>query len=102
AIISAKLLQRIVSTPKPTVIITTDEIPSEKMSAYPTWVSFLALIGFISLIPITLIWGRQFSPWIIPTLIITIISYGMLKGLDVYASFIEGAKGGFELAVKII
>jgi spore maturation protein SpmA len=102
AILTAKLLQRFVSTPKATVTLTKSEPSKEQLSSYPTWVSLIAFASLIALIPVTLIWGRTFSPWIIPSLIVIILSYGMFKRVDIYASFTEGAKGGFELAVKII
>jgi len=102
AIISAKLLQRFMSVPKPTTTIVRSESASQTASSYPTWVSLIAFAGLLSFIPTTLMWGRIFSPWIIPSLIVVILSYGMLKRVDIYASFTEGAKGGFELAVKII
>lgn len=38
----------------------------------------------------------------IPFMIVGIISYGMAKKINVYESFIEGAKGGFYTAIKII
>lgn len=38
---------------------------------------------------------------IIPIIIISIITYGMLKGVKVYECFIEGAKDGITICVKI-
>jgi spore maturation protein B len=42
------------------------------------------------------------SVWAIPILLIAIPIYGALKGVKVYESFVEGAKGGFQMAVRII
>lgn len=102
AIIVAKLLQRIVSTPTPTITLPITKQPQEKIESYPTWISALAILFFILLIPTTLIWGKSFSAWIIPSLILAILGYGMAKKVDIYISFTEGAKGGFEIAVRII
>jgi spore maturation protein SpmA len=109
AIIAAKLLQRLVCTPKPTINLSkTSEIdnalsnPSDNIQGYPMWVSLLGFVGFISLIPITLVWGSVFSPWIIPTIILATLGYGLYKKIDIYEKFTDGAKGGFDLAVKII
>jgi spore maturation protein SpmA len=102
AILTAKLLQRFVTSPKPTVVIEPRETSSEILSQYPTWISFLAFTSMIALIPITLLWGRIFSPWILPSLIVAVLAFGMIKRIDIYATFTEGAKGGFELAIKII
>ncbi|MGE3318130.1 MAG: nucleoside recognition domain-containing protein [Candidatus Berkiella sp.] len=102
AILCAKLLQRFTRTPKATLSTIPQTESTAPIASYPTWVSLLALVGIIALVPVTLIWGRVFSPWIIPSFIVVIFTYGLLKRLDIYATFIEGAKGGFELAIKIL
>lgn len=40
--------------------------------------------------------------WAVPTLLIGIPVYGVIKGVKVYEVFVEGAKEGFEVAVKIM
>ncbi|ODU54745.1 MAG: spore maturation protein [Clostridium sp. SCN 57-10] len=42
------------------------------------------------------------SVWVMPALVALIPLYGVLKGVKVYAAFIEGAKEGFETAVRVI
>jgi len=42
------------------------------------------------------------SIWAIPIFLVTIPIYGALKGIKVYESFVEGAKGGFQMAIRII
>ena len=42
------------------------------------------------------------SLWAIPVLLVVIPLVGMLRGVKVYDVFIEGAKEGFDVAVKII
>jgi spore maturation protein B len=42
------------------------------------------------------------SLWAIPVLFLGITLYGALKGVKVYESFVEGAKGGFQTAIRII
>ncbi len=42
------------------------------------------------------------SDWAIPIMLVGIPVYGFAKGVKVYETFIEGAKEGFEIAVKII
>jgi spore maturation protein B len=42
------------------------------------------------------------SIWAIPVFIIGIPVFGALKGIKVYESFVEGAKGGFQMAIRII
>jgi spore maturation protein B len=42
------------------------------------------------------------SIWAIPVFLVGIPVYGALKGVKVYESFVEGAKGGFQTAIRII
>jgi spore maturation protein B len=42
------------------------------------------------------------SAWAIPFFILVIPVYGALKKVKVYESFVEGAKGGFQMAIRII
>ncbi|MBT3791979.1 MAG: spore maturation protein [Rhodospirillales bacterium] len=71
-------------------------------AGYPTWVSVLALGFIIALVPITIFWGRAISPWIIPGIMLTLLSFGFFRGVRVYESFVDGAKDGFSVAVRII
>ncbi len=38
----------------------------------------------------------------IPAILVSVLGYGALKGVKVYAVFVEGAKEGFQVAVRII
>ncbi|RMF70001.1 MAG: spore maturation protein [Calditrichaeota bacterium] len=38
----------------------------------------------------------------IPVVLFAIIGYGVIKKVKLYEAFVEGAKGGFEVAIKII
>ena len=42
------------------------------------------------------------SAWMLPTLVATLILYGWVRGLRVYDSLVEGAKQGFQVAIRII
>jgi spore maturation protein B len=42
------------------------------------------------------------STWAIPVFLLGIPVYGALKRIKVYESFVEGAKGGFQMAIRII
>lgn len=57
--------------------------------------SFITAEGFKNFIEIV-------STLAIPLLIIIFIGYGVIKKVKVYESFVEGAKEGFNIAVKII
>ena len=42
------------------------------------------------------------SVYILPLIILTIITTGMLKKVPIYESFVEGAKDGFKVSISII
>ncbi len=102
AIISAKLLQKLSKAEPLTQQKNSESALYPPIKHYPAWASLLFIGFLILLIPITLFWGKIFSPWIIPSLVLGILLFGMLKKVEIYQSFVEGAKGGFELAIKII
>ena len=70
--------------------------------AYPGWVSVLALGAIVALIPLTIFYGRVISPWIIPGLMVALLGFGVARKVRVYEAFVEGAKDGFSVAIKII
>jgi len=79
-----------------------EPLPEDDQRAYPGWVSVLALLGFLGLIPLTVLYGQAIAPWIIPSLILGFLSFGLLRGVRIYEVFVEGAKEGFQVAVRII
>ncbi len=70
--------------------------------AYSAWVSWAFLVVLISLIPVTVIYGTLIAPWILPGLALALLSFGVVRGVPVYEVFVEGAKEGFQVAVRII
>lgn len=42
------------------------------------------------------------TPWLMPGLMMAIICYGLIRGVKTYEAVTEGAKQGFEIAVRII
>ncbi len=69
---------------------------------YPAWVQILALALVAAIIPVTIAWGRVLSPWIIPGLIVAALGYGLYRRVPVYEAFVEGAKDGVSISLKII
>ena len=113
AIIMAKLLQRVwvVEPPRAPRAAETDgeEEPDPQArdlsaadDAYPVYVSALALGVVFSLVPLTVFYGKQIAPWIIPGLMIVLLGFGVAKRVRVYECFVEGAKDGFNVALRII
>ncbi len=77
-------------------------IPAGAGDAYPVWVSWLALAGIAALVPLTIFYGRAIAPWIIPGLMVGLLGFGAMRRVNVYEVFVEGAKDGFRVALKII
>lgn len=79
-----------------------DETLEQGSKGYPLWVSMLALGILVSLIPTAIFFGRAISPWILPGLMVGFLGFGWAKKVLVYEVFVEGAKEGFQVALRII
>lgn len=109
AIITAKLLGRRWPTPAATAEPSEPQEQEREQEtgevisgAYPGWVSGLVMAGFLGLIPLTIVWGKQIAPWIIPGLAVGLLGYGFARRVRVYEAFVEGARDGFQVAIRII
>jgi spore maturation protein SpmA len=106
AIISCKLYQRFTAPPP----AATEETASEQDDAeletasgtYPVWVCWLAIGSIGALVPLTILFGRQISPWVIPGLMVALLGFGVLRRVRVYEAFVDGARDGFQVAIRII
>ena len=70
--------------------------------AYPDWVCYAALGALLGLIPLSVLYGERIGPWIIPGLAVALLGFGLARRVRVYEAFVEGARAGFETAVRII
>lgn len=125
AIVSCKLLQNAFPTPAPdaaTGASSADDesaerdateadagdkpveapLPETTDEAYSGWVSALVLLGIAAFVPLTVVYGKAIAPWIVPGLMVLLLGFGAAKGVRVYESFVEGARDGFQVAVRII
>ena len=110
AVVAAKLYQRVssVTVEDGTVLQESPSKDEEKMplndaaQGYPLWVSLVALTALIGLIPVAVCYGRSVSPWIIPALMVGFLGFGLVRRVRVYEVFVEGAKDGFQVAIRII
>ncbi|MBW1776956.1 MAG: spore maturation protein [Deltaproteobacteria bacterium] len=111
AILSAKLYARLSRFRKP--IPADPEIAAQRsLSAdpeaptapppYPAWVSGIALSALLAFIPVTVFYGKAVSPWILPGLMAGFLAFGVIRKVPIYETFVEGAKEGFQVAVRII
>jgi spore maturation protein SpmB len=77
-------------------------LPETTDEAYSTRVSVAVLLGLLTLIPVTVVWGKSIAPWIVPGLMVLLLGFGAIKRVRVYEAFVEGARDGFNVAVRII
>lgn len=110
AIAAAKIFQRF--SPAPAVQNEKSQVDdlasgrdTDLMTAdpgYPLWVSALALVFLAALIPLAVIWGRTLSPFVLPAMMLGFLTFGLVRGVRIYETFVEGAREGFQVAVRII
>jgi spore maturation protein SpmA len=114
AIVAAKLYQRFFpikrisdalggqgnSVPSPGGEIP-DPLPQPE-PGYPGWVTLIALCILVAFVPITILYGKNIAPWIIPGLMVGFLGFGIIRRVRIYEVFVEGAREGFQVAVKII
>jgi spore maturation protein SpmA/spore maturation protein SpmB len=77
-------------------------LPEAPAAGYPAWVSTLALVTLVALIPVAVVLGAALGPWIIPGLAVLLLGFGVARRVRVYECFVDGARDGFEVAVRII
>lgn len=114
AIIAVKLYQRFSAFPARNVEGTSDnhaatvdlapdaDLSVEPEAPYPTWVSALCLLGVLAFVPLTIVYGRDIAPWLIPGLMVSILGFGVMRKVRVYEAFVDGARDGFNVALRII
>lgn len=69
---------------------------------YPAAAGIAAGIAVLALIPLSILFGQRFADWVIPSLVLGFLAYGAWRRVPVYAAFVDGAREGFEVAVRII
>ena len=109
AFVAVKFYRRFSKPPSPTEDIGEEERLikdglDDDVSArgYPWWISGLTLLSIGALIPLTVIFGKEIAPWIIPGLMLGFLTFGLVRGVPIYESFVEGARDGFTVAIRII
>lgn len=111
AILAVKLFQRFSPfTPLTDAVEPRAEQPETEETAvadmsgagYPGWISYLALGTIAALIPLTVIYGKSVAPWIIPGLMLGFVTFGLARGVRIYEVFVDGARDGFQVAIRII
>jgi spore maturation protein SpmA len=89
-----------------------EELPTEKTSLLKKLLLFVfiavvlgGMVYRISIFDGPFTWDavtRSVSSWLIPVIMVTFLLFGYMKGVKLYETVTEGAKEGFNVAVKII
>lgn len=100
-VVAARSLARL------TVFARTAPVPERPLSPSPTHLAeLLPMAGFLAvlagLVAAVYLGGTAVSDWIIPALILGMLTVGVVRRVKVYEAFVAGAKEGFGLAVTII
>jgi len=77
-------------------------LPDEAAQGYPAWASYLALLALVAIIPLAIRFGTTIGPWIVPGLTVALLAFGAVRGVLVYEAFVDGAREGFQVAIRII
>jgi len=80
-----------------------DDLPPSQPGALRDLLPFfMAMALMVGLVVVVYLYGEQASVWIMPLLILGMLTVGWVQGVMVYEVFVKGAKEGFDLAVMII
>jgi spore maturation protein SpmA len=81
---------------------TDENVGADDGRGYSMWVSLVVLLLLASGIPLAVVYGRQVGPWVIPVLIIGLLSFGAARRVRIYEVLVDGARDGFQVAIRII
>ena len=73
--------------------------PRPSMTQSLLWLLPLAFIALLAFLMIT--WGGVLGPVLVPGMIAGLLLWGFVRGVPVYASFIDGVRDGLKIAWKI-
>ncbi|UCF91994.1 MAG: spore maturation protein [Desulfobacterales bacterium] len=114
AIAAAQIYRRFSARPKQAAVSHTlpverpdnegaeEQLPAAARDGYPLWISLMALGAMAAIVPLTILYGKTISPWILPALMMGFLGFGVLRRVRIYEVFVEGAKEGFQVAIRII
>lgn len=72
------------------------------LSGTQVGVLLLYVLAAVVLIALCVGLGSSISPWVVPAIVLVLLSWGFFAGVPVYEVFVEGAKDGWSVATKII
>lgn len=102
AVAAARLLGRLSKAPPGDGEAALLPVDPEAVRPAPLWASLLAVAAVAALVPLMIFHGRAVGHWLVPGLVVGLLGLGMVRGVRVYEVFVEGAREGFSVAVRII
>ncbi len=66
------------------------------------WAGWLAAAAASGMAAALLLGGRSLGAWAVPVMVAGLLAFGWLRRVPVYEVFVEGAREGFTVAVRII
>lgn len=107
AVVAARGLQRAFRVPRESKPLEAAPVAvpvpaGAPLAPYPAWASLAALAALLALVPLMAVHGRAAGPWIVPGLVVGLLGFGVARRVRVYEVFVEGAKEGFAVGVRII
>jgi spore maturation protein SpmB len=75
---------------------------AEPDDSYPLWASVVAIGSLIPFAICAIVFGETFGQWIVPLMVFGFATWAWAKDVPIYEAFIEGAREGFEIGVRII
>lgn len=59
-------------------------------------------LALVALMAVMVLWGQRIGPWLVPGLLVGILGYGLVRGVALYEAFVDGARQGFDIAIRIL
>lgn len=106
-IVAALLLSRLPFFRQPAAQIEADRAVTQERTITTSLVADILPLGLFlgalsGLVAVVYRFGEAASAWILPGLIILMLTVGVVRGVKVYEVFVAGAREGFGLAIGII
>lgn len=89
-------------TTAPADVEASTEIMASAQAGYAAWVVWLVGAAMLAMIPLLIVFGRDCGSWLIPGLLTALVAFGVCRRVAVYEALVEGAREGFDVAVRII
>jgi spore maturation protein SpmA len=99
AFFMTRLLERFFPLPAPAAGMPLDA-PAPGIRSW--WRVGLVMAVLLAVVLLAILYGRTVSPWILPTFMTGVLIFGLRRGVRIYEAFVDGAREGFEVAVRII